>query len=106
MSLRSHRCDATWFGPADGDGADRIGQRPKLPFEDIFDEGDATRAFPRDPEVVTQLEQAGLFRAPAPTPGRFEELKRLMPCAVRVAVWVARGELMRPVGVNRSVRGS
>ena len=53
------------------------GQRPKFPFEDIFFEGDATKAFERDPQVVTEMEQAGLLRAPAPTPGRFEELKGL-----------------------------
>jgi nitroreductase len=53
------------------------GQRPKLPFDDIYFEGDATTPFERDPEVVRELEQAGLLRTPAPTPERFEELKRL-----------------------------
>jgi nitroreductase len=53
------------------------GQRPKLPFEEIFFEGDATKAFERDPKVVTELEEAGLLRTPAPAPGRFEELKGL-----------------------------
>jgi nitroreductase len=53
------------------------GQRPKLPFEEIYFEGDAVTPFRRDPEVVRDLEQVGLLQAPAPTPGRFEELKRL-----------------------------
>jgi hypothetical protein len=53
------------------------GQRPRLPFEEIFFEGDATTRFRRDPEVVRELEQADLLQAPAPTPDRFEELKRL-----------------------------
>lgn len=53
------------------------GQRPKLPFEDIYFEGNAATVFERDPRVVAELEEAGLLRAPAPTPGRFEELKGL-----------------------------
>lgn len=57
--------------------SDAGGQRPKLPFEEIFFEGDARTPFRRRPEVVRELEQAGLLQAPAPTPDRFEELKRL-----------------------------
>jgi nitroreductase len=53
------------------------GQRPRLPFEEIFFEGDAMTRFARDPRVVRDLEQAGLLRPPAPTPDRFDELKRL-----------------------------
>jgi nitroreductase len=53
------------------------GQRPRLPFEQIYFEGDSTTPFKRDPEVVRELEQAGLLRTPAPTPDRFEELTRL-----------------------------
>lgn len=53
------------------------GQRPRLPFEEIFFEGDATTPFRRDPEVVRELEQAGMLGPLAPIPGRFEELKQL-----------------------------
>ena len=53
------------------------GQRPRLPFEELFFEGTAKTPLARDPEVVRELEQAGLVRASAPTPERFEELKRL-----------------------------
>jgi len=53
------------------------GQRPRLPFESLFFLGRGDRPFPRDPEVVVQLEREGLLRAPAPKPGRFEELKYL-----------------------------
>lgn len=61
--------------PAEGPEAG--GQRPKLPFESIYFEGDATTSFRRDPEVVAEMEQSGVLRAQAPTPDRFEELKRL-----------------------------
>jgi hypothetical protein len=57
--------------------AEAGGQRPRLPFEEIFFEGDATAVFQRDPRVVRDLERAGLLGSPAPTPGRFDELKRL-----------------------------
>jgi hypothetical protein len=57
--------------------AEAGGQRPRLPFEEIFYYGDAATRFERDPAVVCQLEQAGLLGAPAPVPGRFDELRRL-----------------------------
>jgi nitroreductase len=57
--------------------AEAGGQRPRLPFEEIFFDGDATTPFRRDPGVVRELEQARLLRPPAPTADRFEELKRL-----------------------------
>lgn len=53
------------------------GQRPKLPFEEIYFEGTAETSFKRNADVVSDLEQAGLVRPTAPTPDRFEELKRL-----------------------------
>src|SRR5919198_808376 len=52
------------------------GQRPKLPFEELYFEGDASTAFERDPDVANELQQAGLIRPTAPTSDRFEELKR------------------------------
>ncbi len=53
------------------------GQRPRLPFERLFALGRWGDAFPRDPEVVTTLQAEGMLQAPAPLPGRFEELTRL-----------------------------
>ncbi|HYZ00102.1 MAG TPA: nitroreductase family protein [Candidatus Binatia bacterium] len=53
------------------------GQRPKLPFEELYFEGDASTAFERDSDVANELQQAGLIRPTAPTSDRFEELKRL-----------------------------
>jgi nitroreductase len=53
------------------------GLRPRLPFEELFFEGDASTRFRRDPAVVCELERAGALGAPAPVAGRFEELKRL-----------------------------
>ncbi len=53
------------------------GQRPRLPFEEIFALGRWGNAFPRDPNVVDALRADGMLQAPAPLPGRFEELTRL-----------------------------
>jgi nitroreductase len=53
------------------------GQRPRFPFETLFFDGKVGTPFPRDPRVVQDLERQGLLRAPAPKPGRFEELRRL-----------------------------
>ena len=53
------------------------GQRPRLPFEKLFFEGDPSRPFERDTRVAKELETQGLLRAPSPKPGRFEELKQI-----------------------------
>ena len=53
------------------------GQRPRLPFGELFFEMDPTRPFARDETVVKELEREGLLRAPSPKPGRFEELMRI-----------------------------
>ncbi len=53
------------------------GQRPRLPFGELFFEMDPTRPFVRDETVVKDLEREGLFRAPSPKPGRFEELMQI-----------------------------
>ncbi|MGH7897603.1 MAG: nitroreductase family protein [Candidatus Binatia bacterium] len=53
------------------------GQRPRLPYEQLFFEQEYGRPLARDPRVVQTLEREGLLRAPMPKPGRFEELKRL-----------------------------
>jgi nitroreductase len=53
------------------------GQRPRFDFETLFFEGDAQTPFRRDPDVVSELEQAKLLQAPAPLPGRWDELRFL-----------------------------
>ena len=63
--------------PVPAEDAEAGGQRPRLPFEEIFFEGDATTRFLRDAGVVRELELAGLLGAPAPAADRFDELKRL-----------------------------
>jgi nitroreductase len=53
------------------------GQRPRLPFNELFFEGEYGKPFPRDEKVVSDLHKEGLLRAPAPKPERFEEIKHL-----------------------------
>ncbi len=53
------------------------GQRPRLPFGELFFEMDPTRPFVREETVVKELEREGLLRAPSPKAGRFEELMRI-----------------------------
>jgi nitroreductase len=53
------------------------GQRPRLPFEDLFQLNGYSNAFPRDEEVVDQLTRDEMFQAPAPLPWREAELEFL-----------------------------
>lgn len=53
------------------------GQRPRLPFEELFQLNTYGEAFPRSEEVVDELTSDGMFTAPAPLPGREEELEEL-----------------------------
>lgn len=53
------------------------GQRPRLPFEDLFSINKYGEAFPRNQEVVDELEKDGMFTTPAPLPEREEELEFL-----------------------------
>jgi nitroreductase len=53
------------------------GQRPRLPFEDLFFKGQYGTPFHRDEQVVAELEQEQLLQAPMPLPGRMEELRFL-----------------------------
>jgi nitroreductase len=53
------------------------GQRPRRPFEELFSLNVSGCPFPRAPEVVEELRNDGMFTAPAPLPGREEELERL-----------------------------
>jgi nitroreductase len=50
------------------------GQRPRLPFEQLFHMNKFGKAFPRAQEVVDELERDGMFQAPGPLPYREEEL--------------------------------
>jgi len=53
------------------------GQRPRAPFDELFRFMSWQRAFGRAPAVVDRLKEEGLLQAPAPLPGRFEELEHL-----------------------------
>lgn len=53
------------------------GQRPRLPFEELFFAMNGKTPLQEDPEVREQLKQEGLIREPAPKAHRFEELKYL-----------------------------
>ena len=53
------------------------GQRPRLPFEDLFHIHKYGEAYPRDEQVVEGLTEAGMFTTPAPLPERDDELEFL-----------------------------
>ena len=53
------------------------GQRPRLPFEDLFHMNTYGESFPRSQEVVDELTADGMFTSPAPLPDREEELEFL-----------------------------
>jgi len=53
------------------------GQRPRLPFEELFQLNACDRPFPRSQEVVDELTREKLLQAPAPLPGREEEIERI-----------------------------
>jgi hypothetical protein len=53
------------------------GQRPREPFEALFAMGRWGAPLPRDEGVVDDLRREGLIQAPAPLPGRDEELRHL-----------------------------
>ena len=50
------------------------GQRPRLPFEELFQLNRYGESFPRDPEVVAELERDGMIQQQAPLPWREQEL--------------------------------
>jgi nitroreductase len=50
------------------------GQRPRMPFEQLFQMDHFDTPFPRDPAVVEELERDKLFTRPAPLPEREDEL--------------------------------
>ena len=53
------------------------GQRPRRPFEETFFSMTYGQPFERDPRVVDELTEEGMIQAPAPLPGREEELRFL-----------------------------
>lgn len=53
------------------------GQRPRRPFDELFKMNHFDNAFPRDDDVVSELEEAGMFTRPAPLPEREAELEFL-----------------------------
>ena len=53
------------------------GQRPRQPFEDLFQMNGYGNPFPRSQEVVDELGVDGMLQAPAPLPWREEELEYL-----------------------------
>jgi nitroreductase len=64
LQLVGHSAEATKAG----------GQRPRWDFDKLFFEGNASTPFQRDPKVTQRLTEANLLQAPAPTPGRRDEL--------------------------------
>ena len=53
------------------------GQRPRPPFEELYFDGEYGKPFQRDAKVVEKLKEAGMIQAPAPLPGRMEEIRAL-----------------------------
>jgi nitroreductase len=53
------------------------GQRPRLPFEELFALNEVGNPYPRDPEVVEELKRSKLLQRPAPLPWRQQELEYL-----------------------------
>ncbi|MBT7370791.1 MAG: hypothetical protein HN816_09110 [Gammaproteobacteria bacterium] len=53
------------------------GQRPRLPFDELFHMNSYGESFPRSEEVVEELTRDGMFTRPAPLPERDEELQFL-----------------------------
>jgi nitroreductase len=50
------------------------GQRPRLPFDELFSIHKYDEAYPRSEEVVQELTDAGMFTRPAPLPEREDEI--------------------------------
>ncbi len=53
------------------------GQRPRPPFEELYFEGEYGTPFTRDEKVVKRLKDEGMIQAPAPLPGRQDEIREL-----------------------------
>lgn len=61
--------------PVEAKGAG--GQRPRLPFEQLFQLNGYNQPFPRDSTIVAELEKDGMLQAAAPQPGREAELEHI-----------------------------
>ncbi|MBW2236732.1 MAG: nitroreductase family protein [Deltaproteobacteria bacterium] len=57
------------------ESADAGGQRPRLPFEELFQLNSCDTPFPRSERVVDELTGDKLLQAPAPQPGREQEIE-------------------------------
>lgn len=57
--------------------ADAGGQRPRLPFEDLFQLNSMDNPFPRSQQVIDQLTRDKMFQPMAPLPGRNEEVEAI-----------------------------
>jgi len=53
------------------------GQRPRLPFEQLFQLNSFDNPFPRSDKVVKELEQSRMLQRQGPLPGRDEEVETL-----------------------------
>lgn len=53
------------------------GQRPRLPFEQLFQLNSYSNPFPRSAKVVQELERSRMLQNAAPLPGREEEVEAL-----------------------------
>ena len=56
---------------------DAGGQRPRLPFEELFQLNSSDNPFPRSQDVVDGLTRDKLIQPPAPLPGREEEIEAI-----------------------------
>jgi hypothetical protein len=59
------------------EGVEAGGQRPRQPYEDMFFYMKYGQPMERDEQVVQELTDEGLLQAPAPLPGRQDELRFL-----------------------------
>jgi len=59
------------------ESAEAGGQRPRQPFERLFQMNAYSTPFPRSPEVVAELRSDKMLQAPAPLPWREAELEYL-----------------------------
>ncbi|MGE0486990.1 MAG: nitroreductase family protein [Gammaproteobacteria bacterium] len=59
------------------ESAEAGGQRPRKPYEELYFRMKYGEPMQRDPKVVAELEAEGLLQAPAPLPGREDELRYL-----------------------------
>ncbi len=59
------------------ESAEAGGQRPRQPFERLFQMNSYATPFPRSQEVVAELRSDGMLQAPAPLPWREAELEYL-----------------------------